>query len=363
MLTSNQKRIIQKLLIFSLVAFLSACQTKSTWTQKETTNKNEFKQQAAEQNNKLQKAIIKLQTGKTAEAKKLINQVIKINPLHRKAVLLKRQLSLTSKEIFGTKNFIQYKIKTGDSLNKIAKKWLGDSIYFVSLAKLNKIKNPTNIQQGQIIKIPSTPTSISRKNKERSKANLDLLNNLSVRGFHIRSLKRMTSIYMHQQYINKLLSLQKKVLKQLAISKKSASEKHDMFKAIKSIIKTSKRKKLNANFKYFLQQENYHFFYNEFILYLNAENYTQSAKKLITAKKIAKVSYLSISKSEKESATQKENQLIKKLHEKAVLSRKRQHLEKAIEYWKLILKIQPNNELALKYYHRTTKLLERIKKL
>ena len=44
--------------------------------------------------------------------------------------------------------------KKGDSLSKLAKKYLGDSSKYTEIAKLNKISNPSTIQIDDIIKIP-----------------------------------------------------------------------------------------------------------------------------------------------------------------------------------------------------------------
>lgn len=47
-----------------------------------------------------------------------------------------------------------YKVVKGDTLSKIAKKYLGDSSRYMEIAKLNKISNPNLIYVGQVIKLP-----------------------------------------------------------------------------------------------------------------------------------------------------------------------------------------------------------------
>lgn len=47
-----------------------------------------------------------------------------------------------------------YKVVKGDTLAKIAKKYLGDSSRYSEIAKLNKISNPNSLKVGQVIKLP-----------------------------------------------------------------------------------------------------------------------------------------------------------------------------------------------------------------
>lgn len=47
-----------------------------------------------------------------------------------------------------------YTVKSGDTLRKIAKKLLGDSAEFKSIAKINRLSNPDKISAGQKLRIP-----------------------------------------------------------------------------------------------------------------------------------------------------------------------------------------------------------------
>ena len=47
-----------------------------------------------------------------------------------------------------------HKVVKGDTLSKIAKKYLGDSSRYTEIKKLNKIANPNSLKVGQIIKLP-----------------------------------------------------------------------------------------------------------------------------------------------------------------------------------------------------------------
>lgn len=47
-----------------------------------------------------------------------------------------------------------HKVIKGDTLSKIAKKYLGDSSRYKEIAKLNKISNPNSLKIGTVIKLP-----------------------------------------------------------------------------------------------------------------------------------------------------------------------------------------------------------------
>lgn len=49
----------------------------------------------------------------------------------------------------------EYKVVKGDTLSKIAKKYLGDAKRYIEIATLNGIKDPNKIRVGQVLKIPN----------------------------------------------------------------------------------------------------------------------------------------------------------------------------------------------------------------
>jgi len=354
----SKKNILKLLLLGLLSCFLVACQIKQPTTQKVPIVEDLGLHNLSQQNKAIQSAIAKLEIGQIQQAEKMIDEVLHFNSSHQTAILLKKQLTQSYDIVFKTKRTIKYQIKSGDSLGSIAKQWLGNSIYFVSLAKLNKIKNPAKILPQSLIKIPVLNSSplVKRENR-RSNANIALLKKYTNEKQFIKSLKRMTNIYMIKSHHKDLLNLQKSTLNQLALSRVSITERYKMIEQIENIAKTSKRKFLDGNFNQFVQQQSHAVLLDEFVLLFEAGSYNKAAETLIKANKLnikteLSGDYLSTKKS-----------LINKLHEQAILLRKNQKLQQAVESWGLILEIQPDNELALKYYERTRRLLDRLNKL
>ncbi len=346
-----------KLVVLSLsLSLLFACQSKPPSDRVEVDDLN--LQNVDNQNKAIKIAISQLEVGKVLDAEIIINQVLRVNPSHVTATLLKNQLNTPPKQLFKTSRTTQYKIKSGDTLGSIAKEWLGNSIYFVSLAKLNHLKNPKKLRPGKIIKIPVTKNSpLVKKEKRRSQANLRLLQKYSDNHHYVKALKRMTNIFILQSDYKKLVKLQNKILTEYSQSKVTVPERHKMILQVKQIAKNSKRAILNKSFKRFHQQQLNAVLLDEFMLLFEAKSYDKAAEKLIRAIKIKP----NLEQSSDYFSTQQ--LLVDKLHEKAILLRKNQQLQQAVDSWELILKIQPKNDLALKYYHRTKRLLERLKGL
>ncbi len=315
-------------------------------------------QNAINQNQNIEKAIIKFERGQFLEAEKLVNQVLKFNPQHKTAKLLKRQLTIPMDKLFNTTRLTTYKIGVGDTLGSIAKTWFGNSLYFVSLARFNQIKNPSQLTLGRSLRIPVTSSNpLTIKEARRSNANLKLLNSYINKKHFIKSLRRMSDIYIIAKHNNDLIGLQKEALEGLAESRVSISERYRMIDQVRVLSANSKRKFLDKQFQSFFKQELSNVLVDEFILLFEDNSYQSAADKLIQAKKV-KLAALQGTK-----AFRIEKLLVNKLHEEAIVFRKNQQLEKAASSWKKILQIQPNNELAIKYYKRTKQLLEHLNKL
>lgn len=349
---------IKCLVVSMILSLLFACVNKPLVSSDSVVVDDLSLEKINNQNKAINTAITKLENGKNYEAKLIIRQVLNINQNHSTARLLERQLTLPAKSIFKTTRFTEYKVRSGDTLSRIASTWLGNSIYFVSLAILNKIDNPTKITPGLLLKIPVIKTSpMVVKEKRRSRANLNLLKRYKVKKQYIRSLRRMSSIYIDQSHHTELVELQKQLLDLLAVSRVSISERHKMVDQVEAISTTSKRKILANNFRQFIKQQRHIVLLDEFVLLFDDKSYYESAEKLIEAKKIKSI------QKQSSQILKMEDSLIDRLHENAIILRKDQRLDQAVRTWKTIIQIQPNNKLAIKYYKRTNKLLERLKEL
>jgi tetratricopeptide (TPR) repeat protein len=98
-------------------------------------------------------AIEELQAGAPDKAKLTLNRLLAIDPDHAEGNKLLPQLDAVPAEILD-KEYFQYKTQSGDTLSRIAKRFLNDPYKFYILAKYNDIDVPGHLEVGKTIKIP-----------------------------------------------------------------------------------------------------------------------------------------------------------------------------------------------------------------
>jgi len=352
-------RVTRPSLIIILVISLFGCQLLNQNRSDDDVLVDDLELQSnSKQDDVISIAISRLERGKTQDARAIIDRVLRINPQHNTAKLLVRLLDLPAKQIFETNRTTTYKIKAGDTLGSIAERWLGNSIYFVSLAQLNKLNNPMRIKPGMTLKIPVISSSplVKRENR-RSRANLGLLKQLNSEKKYYQSLNKMNELFAVESHRDSWVNLQRNTLELVSQASVSISDRHEMVKQISRLLKTSHRNWLKPGYQQFIQTQKRKVLIDEFLLLFEARSYLESAAKLIEANKTPAIDYLV------EETVSAQETLIKKLHEEAIILRKDQQLNQAMLRWEKIIAIDPKNELAKKYYTRTSKLLNKLKRL
>ena len=98
-------------------------------------------------------AIELLDQGESADARKLLECVLKDNPRARRARSLLEQLDADPLSLLGSRHYV-YTVQSSETLSKIASDRLGDPLKFVVLARYNDIPVPANLVAGQRLKIP-----------------------------------------------------------------------------------------------------------------------------------------------------------------------------------------------------------------
>lgn len=109
----------------------------------------------------LKNAIISLKRGEKRRAKKYLKAILAADSGHEDATSLLKQINTSAKKYFGRKHF-KYRIQKGDSLSSIAEKYLKDPLKFYALARYNRIRNPSKLVVGKLIKIPGDPPGLNQ---------------------------------------------------------------------------------------------------------------------------------------------------------------------------------------------------------
>ena len=334
---------------------LSACQMMDS-SRKDKAKVADLSMQAkSNQDNQVIRAVRLLETGKQKDAKQLLDEVLLFNPKHDKAVLLKRQLNEPSAKFFGTKKSMSYSIKSGDSLGQIAQNWLGESLYFVGLAKLNNISNPSRLELGKTIKIPLIGPALSiQKEGRRSRANVALLKQYKSSQDFNKGLRKANTLFVIEKDLPALLHEQQRLLDAYAGKSKTIEQRREMLESVTKIAESSRSKEQLGVYQRFIKAQNRSLFLDESQDLFAQKQYMQAARKLASAKKLdAKIN-------SKTSIFRMEKLLINKLHEQAVIFYRNHALKKALTRWDLILELQPSHELAQKYKVRANKLIEKL---
>jgi Tfp pilus assembly protein PilF len=114
-----------------------------------------------------------LQNGDEAPARTNLERALLLDPSNELARELMDQVQADAQQALGAKSFA-YTVQSGDSLSKLAERFLGDKMRFYILAKYNGIANPSKLAAGQVVKIPGTkppspPQAQPARPKEPSK--------------------------------------------------------------------------------------------------------------------------------------------------------------------------------------------------
>ncbi len=94
-----------------------------------------------------------LQAGQEEPAEAELKKVLQSEPGNRIAQSLMRQIQEDPVTLLGRESF-SYRVQPGESLSRIAGRFMGDVMLFYALAKYNNIKVPRTLSGGQVVKVP-----------------------------------------------------------------------------------------------------------------------------------------------------------------------------------------------------------------
>lgn len=109
---------------------------------------------AAQQAQRLAIAAVELlELGSEEQALAEIQHALQVDPANRLAQSLLKQIQTDPQQLLGREHF-SYRVEPGESLSRIAGRFLKDVHLFYALARYNDIKVPRQLQGGQQIKVP-----------------------------------------------------------------------------------------------------------------------------------------------------------------------------------------------------------------
>lgn len=94
-----------------------------------------------------------LEAGNEVDARAEIDRALALDPNNKLALNFQRQMTVNPRATLGEESY-PYTVKPGESLSKIAGRFLGDIYGFYLLARYNDIKVPRLVSAGQTIRVP-----------------------------------------------------------------------------------------------------------------------------------------------------------------------------------------------------------------
>jgi hypothetical protein len=101
----------------------------------------------------IQAAVGHLELGEEAPATVELERVLKADPNQRLAKSLMRQINEDPQVLLGRESS-PYRVQPGETLSRIAQRFLGDVYLFYALARYNGVKVPRRLGAGEMIRVP-----------------------------------------------------------------------------------------------------------------------------------------------------------------------------------------------------------------
>lgn len=112
-------------------------------------------------------AVDLLESGNETDARSELDRALALDPSNKLALNLMRQMNEDPFTLLGRESF-PYTVRAGESLSKVAGRFLGDVYAFHALARYNNIKVPRQVGEGRTIRVPGKAPPPERVDPRRA---------------------------------------------------------------------------------------------------------------------------------------------------------------------------------------------------
>ncbi len=368
--------VLDKIVLLSLVAALSACgtvpmprkvsstaaigqtgtvkpdDTKSAPT-KHSTDAPKVDNLSAREH--VQNAVTALQYGQEANAKVDLEAALRQDPENKMAKSLMTQIQADPVQYFGGQESFSYTVQSGDSLSTIARRFLDDPLKFHILAKFGGVTDPSHLEPGQTIRVPGKrPVEALVSPGEESRVlqakrfydagkyqdAIELLEGGGAEGGEGRDLLVLSYIKYADELAQKANLLEAQNILEKAVSIQPGNDK------LKKQLKQVERQREAARM---------------YKTGTDAVAVGDSVKALDAFSGVLKLD--PTHEGAKKQILSMKSDAVESMHKDAMTEYRKQNLDKAIDLWDRVLAMDTNHELAKLYRARAVELKDKLQRL
>lgn len=301
----------------------------------------------------IQNAVTALQYGQEANAKADLEAALRQDPESKTAKSLMAQIQADPAQYFGSAEFFNYTVQSGDSLSTIARRFLDDPLKFHILAKFGGITDPSHLQPGQVIKVPGKrPAEAQITAAEESR---------------VQQAKRLNDAGRYPEAIEvleagdsaegrDLLVLAYSKYAEELVQKANLPEAQNMLE--KAMVIQPGNEKLKKQLKQMERQREVARLYKTGT---DAIAVGDGAKALDAFGAVLKLD--PTHEGAKKQVVAMKADALESMHKDAMAEYRKQNLDKAIDLWDRVLMLDPGHELAKLYRARAVELKDKLQKL
>lgn len=110
-----------------------------------------------------------LMAGKEGDAVKLLDRLLKRDPMSANARLLSDSIKRDPKELLGPTSYA-YTVRPGDTIIGLAQRYLGNRLKAYQLLRYNALRPPALLTSGQVLRMPGEPARIEPPRRPETQA-------------------------------------------------------------------------------------------------------------------------------------------------------------------------------------------------
>ena len=314
------------------------------------------------------KGIDLLQNGEVAQAKSELYAALRRDPGNVTAVNLVHQINTSAEVYFAGENYFLYETHDGDTFSSVAGKFLNDPLKFYILAKFNGVSNPAALTEGRKIKIPGekskepavvTPEPAQSQQPNEKQIQYDLAKNYYDSGKYqiaIDILERFSNDNSKGTPFRDLLVLSYTKYADVLAKKADLLEAQTVLE--KALSMQPRNAQLQKQMEALGVRQEADNQYQRGVEALQAGDkdkayeYFRKALELQPDHALARKQIFHI-----------KSQIVDAYYKKAMQYYSKQQLLEAVKYWDRVLELDPNHEMAKLYRARALELQQRLNNL